>query len=364
MARPTVLVVDDIPGVHDMLDIIFGDAGYLVEHALRGKEALDIYRRGGVDVVFTDIQMPGMDGLELLRALRELDEDVTVIMTTAIDSKNYAIESLRLGAFDYVEKPYDEDALTRTINRALRHRHKRLEQRESRPGDPALHREVERLRQDIQARDNALSALARKAGELEKSLRHREEELEQQKLSQHSLRKRQQDLELREDALKTMDDTLRERMQALKLMQQQRRSGGELTPEAEETLNRLRQELQTRESELAEIQLSMEEREQFLRESEESLMAKGQRLSELEAELEQMREDLDRRQQAKGLSPEELQEIETLKNQLGAKENALREAEDDLSRREEAVRRAASLLKAREQFLQESENILFGGDKE
>ena len=343
-----------------MLDIVFGDAGYQVEHAMLATQALEIFQAKPIDIVVSDIQMPGMDGLDLLNELRQLDEDVVVIMTTAADSKQYAIESLRRGAFDYVEKPYDEDQLQQIVARGLQHRAERLQDRGG-DGGPEVRKELERLRAELAERDEALEAAGMKAEELQTALAEREAELKQQQEREKDLLKKQKDIELREGALQTMDEVLRERMESLKKLQKEKSSGGGLSDKDQAELARLKEELQTREQALQEMEMNIQEREQYIQASEESLMEKGQRLTEIEAELEQKREDAG---SGGDVSPEQLEQIESLKAELESKQQEIKATETEIVKRELAVKRAEALIKAREQFLQQSENILFGEEKE
>ncbi|MEM9226584.1 MAG: response regulator [Verrucomicrobiota bacterium] len=354
---PTVLLVDDIQGVHDMLDIVFSDAGYQVEHAMLASHAIDIFKDRPIDIVFCDIQMPGTDGISLLKTLRDLDEDVIVIMTTASDSKDYAVQALRYGAFDYVEKPYDEDMLPDVLARGMSERQRRLQLRKGIGGGDR--RELQHTQEALMTQRNDLKAAQARTTELESSLEALETELARERNSHKELYKRQQELALREEALKAMDSTLKDRMQALKQLQREKRSS--MDPSAEAELNQLKQQLQAKEDALQEMELSIQEREQFIRESEESLLEKGQRLTELEAELEQMREDMvSGGQVSNGTSPEQEAELTELKQTLQAKEIALKHTEEALSQRENAVKRAEALIKARQEFLQQSESILFG----
>jgi two-component system response regulator (stage 0 sporulation protein F) len=110
-----LLIVDDEAPVLEVLSEYFGGQGYAVEMASSGKEALEAVRRRRPDVVLLDIRMPGMDGVELLRRLRDLDAGLAVIMVTANEDVALARETLKIGAFDYVAKPFDFKYLDQAV---------------------------------------------------------------------------------------------------------------------------------------------------------------------------------------------------------------------------------------------------------
>jgi len=116
-----MLIVDDEPSVRDVLRDYFVERGYIVIAAADGREALAAFARERPDVVLLDMRMPGLDGLTVLRRLREADPDVAVIMVTANEDLAVARETLSVGAFDYVAKPFDFDHLTRTVETAIVH---------------------------------------------------------------------------------------------------------------------------------------------------------------------------------------------------------------------------------------------------
>ena len=119
MALGRILVVDDEAPVREVLTEYFATEGYAVEAAGSGAEALTAVRGGRVDLVLLDVRMPGLDGIQVLRQIRELDERVPVIMVTANEDVGLARETLKLGAFDYVAKPFDFDYLDRAVAAGL-----------------------------------------------------------------------------------------------------------------------------------------------------------------------------------------------------------------------------------------------------
>ncbi|UCE17866.1 MAG: sigma-54-dependent Fis family transcriptional regulator [Gemmatimonadota bacterium] len=115
----TILVVDDEPSVRETLIMALEDE-YDVVAVRSGEEALDHISKSKVDLVLLDILMPEMDGFETLKAIRERDDELQVIMVTAVKEIQKAVESIKLGAFDYICKPYKLEELKRSISRALK----------------------------------------------------------------------------------------------------------------------------------------------------------------------------------------------------------------------------------------------------
>src|SRR5579859_922570 len=128
-ARPAgrLLVVDDEPDVLQALVQTLELEGYAVTGYGSGQQALAALRSGGCDVLLTDLFMPGLDGLGLLRAGLELDPDLVGLIMSGKGSVASAVEALQLGAFDYLLKPYNVEALLQTVRRALSVRQVRLE---------------------------------------------------------------------------------------------------------------------------------------------------------------------------------------------------------------------------------------------
>jgi EAL domain-containing protein (putative c-di-GMP-specific phosphodiesterase class I) len=124
-ARPptcekSVLVVDDDPAVARALRRVLEAAGYTVSVVTGGQAAVEAITKAGFDVVISDIQMPGMTGVELLRAIRALDLDVPVILMTGVPTVETAIEAVNLGALQYLPKPTPNEALVKAVERASR----------------------------------------------------------------------------------------------------------------------------------------------------------------------------------------------------------------------------------------------------
>jgi len=114
-----ILIVDDEQSVRELLSEYFTEQGYSVENAGGGEEALALVQRSTPDLVLLDVRMPGIDGVETLRRIREIAPDVSVIMVTANEDVALARETLKLGALDYVAKPFDFVYLERAIMAGL-----------------------------------------------------------------------------------------------------------------------------------------------------------------------------------------------------------------------------------------------------
>ena len=121
MARPVVLVVDDDPGVRESFRLTLEDH-YDVLDVPDGPAALDVVRASQVDLVLLDIRLPEMDGIEVLERIKTIDDGVEVILVTAVKTVRTAVAAMKLGAFDYLTKPFEEDELLAVIGRALEKR--------------------------------------------------------------------------------------------------------------------------------------------------------------------------------------------------------------------------------------------------
>ncbi len=127
--KSSILIVDDEAIVRDSLTKWFKQDGFRVESAEHAAAALKLMEKGPWDVVILDIKMPGMDGLELLKRIRTIDNGAQVIMATAFASVESAVQALKDGAFDYVTKPIDPDHLSHLVANAIQQ--KRLEDENS-----------------------------------------------------------------------------------------------------------------------------------------------------------------------------------------------------------------------------------------
>jgi two-component system response regulator AtoC len=132
--RPTVLVVDDEPGVRASVKVVLAPE-YEVIEAADGLAALETVRTREVNLCLLDILLPGMEGIEVLERLRRLDPGLPVVLVTAVRTLRTAVEAMRLGAADYLTKPFSVEDLRAVVQRALERR--------------ALQREVWYLRDEL-----------------------------------------------------------------------------------------------------------------------------------------------------------------------------------------------------------------------
>ena len=117
-----ILVVDDDRGMQDVLDIMLSRAGYKVATADDGAVALDIIGKKKFDLVITDLKMPRVDGIDLLKGIKETAPGTAVILLTAFASGETALAAMREGAYDYVEKNFNVEDLLAIVRDALEKR--------------------------------------------------------------------------------------------------------------------------------------------------------------------------------------------------------------------------------------------------
>ena len=118
-----ILVVDDESSMRQLLEIALSKEGYRVTAAHSGQDAVTRLKKDSYELVISDIRMPDMTGVEVLRYVKELNNEIPVIMITAYASTETAVEALRLGAYDYVTKPFKIEELKNTVSNALERRH-------------------------------------------------------------------------------------------------------------------------------------------------------------------------------------------------------------------------------------------------
>ena len=118
----TLLVVDDDPGLRESLQRTLTRAGYQVVLASDGRSALDLMQGTPLDLVLTDLRMPGMTGVELLRAAKTLLPDVDVILITAFGTIEEAVNAMKDGAYDFITKPFRGEHLLKVVGKALERR--------------------------------------------------------------------------------------------------------------------------------------------------------------------------------------------------------------------------------------------------
>ena len=118
----SILIIDDEAGMRDMLQRMFSDSGYAAVAEPDGPSGLRAAKERDFDLVLLDMSLPKMNGLEVLRRLKEQRQDLPVIMITAYGSAQTAVEALRLGAYDYITKPFELDEMQALAERALEQR--------------------------------------------------------------------------------------------------------------------------------------------------------------------------------------------------------------------------------------------------
>jgi len=119
-------IIDDEPIIHEVLGDLLTSEGYEVEMSSSGEEALDKHAGQEYDLVLLDLLMPGIDGIEVLKQLKKINPSLVIIIITAYASLESAISAMKMGAFDYIQKPFKHDELLLTVKRALEH--KRLQE--------------------------------------------------------------------------------------------------------------------------------------------------------------------------------------------------------------------------------------------
>jgi DNA-binding NtrC family response regulator len=133
----TILIADDEKNIRSSLTTTFGLEGYEVQTVEDGQAAIDAVERGGIDLVVLDLQMPRVDGIEALRRIREAGHELPVLFLTAHGTIERAVEAVRLGAFDFIEKPPHADRILLSAHNALRQAELEEENRELRAEDGA-----------------------------------------------------------------------------------------------------------------------------------------------------------------------------------------------------------------------------------
>ncbi|ANE45897.1 CheY-like receiver protein [Paenibacillus swuensis] len=119
MDKKKVLIVDDQNGIRVLLLEVFSSEGYNTFQASNGKLALEIVRKESPDLVLLDMKIPGMDGLEILKHIKQMNQEIKVIMMTAYGELDMIKESTELGALMHFTKPFDIDEMIQAVNTQL-----------------------------------------------------------------------------------------------------------------------------------------------------------------------------------------------------------------------------------------------------
>ncbi|MEK3732691.1 MULTISPECIES: response regulator [Paenibacillus] len=120
MSRQRVLIVDDQNGIRILLMEVFSSEGYETFQAANGKIALEIVKQHSPDLVLLDMKIPGMDGLEILKHIKQMDPEIKVIMMTAYGELDMIKEATELGALMHFTKPFDIDEMRQAVNAQLK----------------------------------------------------------------------------------------------------------------------------------------------------------------------------------------------------------------------------------------------------
>ena len=119
MPATRILVVDDEIAIVDILKAFLEDKEHKVFAAYDGVEAVEIAKRERPHIILLDIYLPKMDGIQVLQAVREFDETIGIIIMTGFREKDVAQKAIEMGAFDYINKPFDFDYLERVLDTKL-----------------------------------------------------------------------------------------------------------------------------------------------------------------------------------------------------------------------------------------------------
>ena len=125
--KSRILVVDDEEVVRDVLSTLLGEGDYLVDLAENGPQALDMVRSGEYEAILLDLMMPGMDGLEVLESVQKAEDPPQTIVLTAYATIEKAVRATRLGAFDFITKPFKNDEILLAVKNAVEQRRLRRE---------------------------------------------------------------------------------------------------------------------------------------------------------------------------------------------------------------------------------------------
>ncbi|RLB25070.1 MAG: hypothetical protein DRG66_08385 [Deltaproteobacteria bacterium] len=118
MTKKRILIIEDEANMRHMLEVLLGKSGYEVKIATDGQEGLDAIERERFHFILCDIKMPRMDGMAFLKSAKEKLIDTTVIMMSAYGTVDTAIEAMKLGAYDYISKPFKTDEVLLTLKKA------------------------------------------------------------------------------------------------------------------------------------------------------------------------------------------------------------------------------------------------------
>lgn len=117
--QKTLLIVEDEPELQKLIAMGLDSLGVKIYFANNGKEALKVIKNNTIDAILSDIKMPQMTGIELLKHIRSSDMEIPFVILTGHGDKASAVEALRLGALDFLDKPFEEEALVSVMSKAV-----------------------------------------------------------------------------------------------------------------------------------------------------------------------------------------------------------------------------------------------------
>jgi two-component system, NtrC family, nitrogen regulation response regulator NtrX len=118
----TILIIEDDKAIVDITRMILEHDGYKIEHAYNGRDGLELFRKINPDIVLLDIRMPKMDGIEVLQEIKKIEKDSIVIMISGHGNIETAVQTTKLGAYDFISKPFDVERLKLTIQNGLKYK--------------------------------------------------------------------------------------------------------------------------------------------------------------------------------------------------------------------------------------------------
>jgi signal transduction histidine kinase/DNA-binding response OmpR family regulator len=172
--KPRLLIVDDEENVLQIFADLFSEREYEVKTAMTGEDAVALIQAGQFDLLLTDINLPGVDGLEVVAAARKADPEIVVIVITGYASTATAIDALRHGAYDYITKPFDLWGVDQVVARGIKARHLQRENRRLLEYLTTANRELERheeiLRDKVRVATQQMSTLYEIGQQISESL--------------------------------------------------------------------------------------------------------------------------------------------------------------------------------------------------
>ncbi len=119
---PHILVMEDEVTVGKGLEMVLEEEGYMVDLALNGKSAIETFRKKDFDLLVADLRLPDINGMEVIRTVKETRPETAVVVITGYASVDSVVESMKLGAYDYLSKPFTDDQIKTTVDNALKDR--------------------------------------------------------------------------------------------------------------------------------------------------------------------------------------------------------------------------------------------------